>query len=382
MQGNLQQRGQGSWRIRVFLGRDETGTKRYVERTVRGTKREAQRAMAHLVVEVDEGRHVATRSTTFAEVLERWLEIKATAVEPTTLASYRWVATTYLAPRLGRTPVDKIRVLDLDTLYARLRANGGVDGAPLSPRTVRYCHTVVGQVLDQARRWGMVARNVATDASVPRARRTEVTPPTVDVLRALLQAAAEWEPEFALYLRVLAATGCRRSEALALRWTDVDFTAGELHLARSVAIVEGRVVEKDTKSHQSRRIAIDPATMAALEMHRTRLAESGVGYAAGSLVFSPDDRRERPWRPDNMTSRFIKLCKRNNVSGVRLHDLRHFVATNLGAAGTPIATISSRLGHRDTATTLNVYSHSLPAADQAAAATIADLLAGRAASPK
>jgi len=63
------------------------------------------------------------------------------------------------------------------------------------------------------------------------------------------------------------------------------------------------------------------------------------------------------------------------VTGVRLHDLRHFVATNLGAAGTPIATISARLGHRDTATTLNVYSHSLPAADQAAASTLGDLLA-------
>lgn len=376
MQGNLQQRGPSSWRIRVFLGRDETGKKRYMERTVRGTKREAQRVMAHLVVEVDEGRHVAAASTTFGEVLERWLEVKAASVEATTLASYRWIASAYLTPHLGRTPLDKIRALDLDTLYARLRASGGTDGGPLSPRTVRYCHTVVSQVLDQARRWGMVARNVATDATVPRARRSEVKPPTVETLRALLQAAVEWEPEFALYLRVLAATGCRRSEALALRWTDVDSGNGELHLARSIAVVDGRVIEKDTKSHQSRRIALDPATMAALEMHRARLAASGVGYTPDSFVFSPDERRERPWRPDNMTSRFIKLCKRNGVTGVRLHDLRHFVATNLGASGTPIATISARLGHRDTATTLNVYSHSLPAADQTAAATIADLLGG------
>ncbi len=46
MQGNLQQRGPSSWRIRVFVGRDEAGKKRYLERTVRGTKREAQRVMA------------------------------------------------------------------------------------------------------------------------------------------------------------------------------------------------------------------------------------------------------------------------------------------------------------------------------------------------
>ena len=181
----------------------------------------------------------------------------------------------------------------------------------------------------------MVARNGATVATVPRARRSEVKPPTVETLRALLQAAVEWEPEFALYLRVLAATGCRRSEALALRWTDVGSDNCELHRARSLAIVDGRVIEKDTKRHQSRRIALDPATMAALEMHRAPLAADGLGYAPDSLVFSPDECRERPCRPDNMTSRFIKLCKRNGVTGVRLHDLRHFVATNLGAGGHP-----------------------------------------------
>jgi integrase len=96
---------------------------------------------------------------------------------------------------------------------------------------------------------------------------------------------------------------------------------------------------------------------------------------ADALLFSADDHRQRPWRPDVVTNRFLRLCRKTGVSGVRLHDLRHFVATNLGAAGTPIATISARLGHRDVATTLNVYSRSLPAADRAAASTLGDLLA-------
>jgi len=379
VQGNLQQRGPSSWRIRVFVGRDETGKKRYLERTVRGTKREAQRVMARMVTEVDEGRHVAAASTRFGEVLERWLEVKASVVEPTTLASYRWIAATYVAPRLGAVPLDKIRALDLDSFYAGLRKSGGSDGRPLSARTVRLCHTVVSQTLDQARRWGLVARNVAADATVPRSRKTEIDPPSVDTLRALLDAAVAYDPEFALYLRVLAATGCRRSEVLALRWTDVEFAGGELHVRRSVAIVDGAVVEKDTKSHQVRRIAIDPATLGALEIHRTdlcgRAAVLGEGLAMDALVFSADDTRQRPWRPDVVTNRFLRLCRKTGVAGVRLHDLRHFVATNLGAAGTPIATISARLGHRDVATTLNVYSHSLPAADRAAASTLGDLLA-------
>jgi hypothetical protein len=128
-EGSLHQRGPSSWRIRVFAGRDESGKKRYLERTLRGTKREAQRVMARLVTEVDEGRHVAASSTRFGEVLDRWLEIKATVVEPTTLASYRWIATTYVVPALGSLPLDKIRALDLDRFYARLRAAGRVTAA-------------------------------------------------------------------------------------------------------------------------------------------------------------------------------------------------------------------------------------------------------------
>lgn len=379
MRGNLQQRGPTSWRIRVYIGEDSTGKKRYVERTVRGTKRDAQRAMARLVVEVDDGRHVPTRSTTFSEVLDRWLEVKATIVEPTTLTSYRWIATTYVEPALGGRTLDGIRALDLDRFYARLRAGGSTKGAPLSPRTVRLCHTVVSQVLDQARRWGLVARNVAADATVPKGRRSEVEPPSVDTLRRLLDAAAAYDPDFGMYLRLLAATGCRRSEVLALRWADVDHAAGELRVRRALAIVDGKVIEKGTKTHQSRRIAVDPATLAALEMHQERmreraaLARSTLTHEA--MVFAGDPSGDRPWRPDVVTNRFIRLCRRCGVSNVRLHDLRHFVATNLGAAGTPIATISARLGHRDIATTLNVYSHSLPAADRAAASTLGDLLA-------
>jgi len=378
VQGNLQQRGPSSWRIRVFVGRDETGKKRYLERTVRGTKREAQRVMARMVTEVDEGRHVAAASTRFGEVLERWLEVKASVVEPTTLASYRWIAATYVAPRLGAVPLDKIRALDLDSFYAGLRKSGGSDGRPLSARTVRLCHTVVSQTLDQARRWGLVARNVATDATVPKSRKGEIVPPSVDTLRHLLVTAVEVDAEFALYLRVLAATGCRRSEVLALRWTDVELATGELRIRRALAIVDSKVIEKDTKTHQARRIAIDPATLAALETHRLQLEDRaqqlGIALADDALLFCSDDYRQKPWRPDVVTNRFIRLCRKAGVSGVRLHDLRHFVATNLGAAGTPIATISARLGHRDVATTLNVYSHSLPAADRSAATALGELL--------
>ncbi|MGQ0433386.1 MAG: tyrosine-type recombinase/integrase [Microthrixaceae bacterium] len=371
MRGLIQKRGTGSWRIRAYLGRDASGTKRYVTKTVRGTRRDAERDLSRLLVEVDEGRHSASAPMTFGDLLDRWLTVKRQAVEPTTLSSYDWVARTYLRPALGDRKVAALRPIELDDLYADLSARG------LSPRTVRICHTVIRQSLEQARRWGLIARSPAVDATPPRQVRKEVTPPTVEQVRALVDAAREEDPEFATYLWVLAATGCRRGEACALRWTDVDLDRGQLRIRRSIAHVDGGVYEKSTKTHQSRRLALDPATVDELRTQRRRMRERslalGVALAPDAHIFS--DLEGRPWRPDVCTNRFGRLRQSLGLDAVRLHDLRHFVATVLGDGGVPIATISSRLGHRDTATTLNIYTHALPATDQLAAAYLGSLLA-------
>lgn len=170
-------------------------------------------------------------------------------------------------------------------------------------------------------KWGLIARSPAVDATPPSQRRREITPPTVAQVRDLLEAARAEDPEFGAYVWVLAATGCRRGEGCALRWSDVDVDRGDLVIRRSIAMANGA------------------------------------------------------WRPDVCTNCFGQLRATLGLSDVRLHDLRHFVATVLGDGGPPIATISSRLGHRDTATTLNIYTHAIPASDQQAAIYLGNLLA-------
>ena len=92
MRGHLQHRGGDAWRIKVYLGRSADGRKRYLERTVHGTRRDAERALSRLVVEVDEGRHAAAAPMLFDELLDRWLEVKRASVAPRTIESYEWVA--------------------------------------------------------------------------------------------------------------------------------------------------------------------------------------------------------------------------------------------------------------------------------------------------
>jgi integrase len=98
MRGHLQHRGGTTWRVKVYLGRSADGRKRYLERTVHGSRREAEREMFRLVVEVDEGRHAVAAPLTVDALIDRWLEVKRTSVAPRTIEGYEWIATKYLRP--------------------------------------------------------------------------------------------------------------------------------------------------------------------------------------------------------------------------------------------------------------------------------------------
>lgn len=142
--------------------------------------------------------------------------------------------------------------------------------------------------------------------------------------------------------------------------------------------------EEDTKTHQSCRLALDEATVALLRQHRLRQREEvlalDVRLADDALLFATVD--GVPWRPDVCTNRFGRLRATLGLGGVRLHDLRHFVASMLIDGGILISTVSTRLGHSQMSTTLNLYTHAILATDQAAAAYLGTLLTGSGVSRK
>lgn len=120
-------------------------------------------------------------------------------------------------------------------------------------------------------------------------------------------------------------------------------------------------MEKDTKTHSARRIALDVGTVDVLKAHRERgtaRAEAcGVRLPTSAHVFSADPDGARPWAPNDVTKDFIRLRKTVGLDTVRLHDLRHFAATRLLAEGVPVRTVSGRLGHANAVTTLEVYAN-------------------------
>jgi integrase len=282
-------------------------------------------------------------------------------------------------PRIGEKNVHRLRPADLDRFCASIRKH-------LSPASVLKVHSILRAALGQAVRFQMITENPATHASPPRPVRPPVQAPTPDDVARLLLAAQAEDPEFALYLRLAAVTGARRGELCALRWSDLDFEGGQVVVARSLTVGDNGLTEKRTKTDRVRRLALDDATVAALREQR-RLAEQraracDVELSPKAYVFARDPEGKEPWRPDSgATGRFMRLRDRLGLEGIRLHDLRHYVATHLLEAGVPVRAVSERLGHSNATTTLGIYAHAVPATDQRSAELLGELLAPKESSP-
>lgn len=384
MRGHLRKRG-NAWELRAYAGIDPlTNRQKYVTRTFRGGKREAEEALARFVTEVAGGGHAA-QDTTVGDLIDDWLALAIRDLSPTTARGYDWIIKTYVRPSLGKVPLARLRASQLDRFYAQLREKGGQDGKPLSAATVRQVHAILRRALQQGVRWGWIKENPAALASPPRVRSAQLTPPEPADVVALIAAANAEDPDLGCFLHLAATSGARRGELCGLRWSDLDFKAGAMTISRNVVEGANGVVEKDTKTHASRRIALDPDTVAVIESHRKRMADRAAACAVRvsneAHVFSVDPDGDRPWTPNEVTKRFIRLRGRTGMENVRLHDLRHFAATRLLAAGVPVRTVSGRLGHANAATTLGVYAHFVEESDREAAAKLGALLGTAAAVP-
>ena len=373
MSGTLREKYPGIWQVRFESGRDPvTGQRRQLSRNVRGTKRQAQQVLNALVAEAESGKAVGT-SGTFEELATRWLTLVENDLSPTTLRRYKNLLSKRILPALGDRPVSSIKTMDLDALYQGLSKRVG-----LSPATVRQAHAIIRRALRQAVLWGWIHTNPAANATPPHLTKADLSPPDVDQVGELLRAANDRDPEFANYLHIAATTGARRGELCALRWSNVNLEIGTLTIEHSIVEVSGGLFEKDTKTHASRHIAIDEGTVSVFQAQRRKAQERasliGEQVRDDAFVFSRVPNGTTPWTPDSVTKRFAAIRVDLGYHNMRLHDLRHFAATRLMAAGVPVRTVSGRLGHANPSTTLSVYSHFVAASDQEAASVMGKLV--------
>ena len=182
------------------------------------------------------------------------------------------------------------------------------------------------------------------------------------------------EHKWPLFL-LLAIAGLRRGEVIALRRSDLDLNAGALRVRQSAVLVGNRVVVGEPKSRAGHRtVALDDETTRRLAWHHSRqqLQAHKAGRTDPKLVFTTASGERLD--PAYVSRHFARLIRLHGLPSIRLHDLRHFMATQMLAHGVAVVTVSQRLGHARASTTLNVYGHCIPGADRDAAHFISDLI--------
>ena len=147
--GQIIERGDRRWLIRVYLGRDsETNKRNYHNRTIQGSMREAQAYLTRKLRERDLGRDLEGAKVTLNEYLDRWLETAARPrVRPKTFQDYQGMLQRYVRPVLGERVLTALRPLDLQAMYQNMTERD------LSARTIRYAHVLLKCAMQQAVRW-------------------------------------------------------------------------------------------------------------------------------------------------------------------------------------------------------------------------------------
>lgn len=394
--GSIRRRGD-SLQVRLFSGVDPvTGKDQYLTATVRGTDRAAHKKAEDKLSEFRTqvlNQRSAQSAVPFSHALDEWL--RTSEIEDSTRDGYVNYIEKYIKPVLGKLPVKKVDARALESFYTevrrcRLRCDRKPfiekhatkdmhdcaekkckwhECKPLSASTVRQIHSVISGTLSAAERWGWIDANPARVARRPKAKPAEPDPPTSAEAAKLVEKAFRMDEDWGTLVWLTMTTGVRRGELCGLRFSRIDLDEGIITISHNW--VNGK--DKDTKTHQMRRLALDTETIVLLKEHKERVRQQvealGLDFTDDLFVFSslktPDHRT--PYSPNAVTQRYKDMAARLKID-THLHALRHYSATELLTAGVDLRTVAGRLGHGGGgATTLRVYAAWVAAADRKAA---------------
>ena len=366
--------GKPAYRVRIATISPITGKRQNRTIGTYRTKREADRAERDALHQQERGTLVGPKRTTVAELLDGWLATKKSSISPNSHHDYETAIRRHIKPALGGIRADQLTPAHVQAQYTAWHA------ADMSARMIHRCHVVLSQALAEAVRFGALARNVCTDVTLPTVERREQHVWTPAEVGSFLRVAKGEALAPLWYL--LAMEGMRRGEALGLRWSDVNWERGTVHISQTVAADKSNrgaaVIRPRTKTRASARtVKLTRETLAVLGEHRDRQRfqrqSAGDGWHDHDLIASTST--GTPINPNNVTRAYNRIVMLAGVPRIRVHDLRHTAATMMLRAGTPPKIVSERLGHASVGITMDLYSHVMPDMQDVAAEAMSKLLA-------
>lgn len=345
-EGSIHQRKDGRWCATISI--EKAKRKHFLGRT----RAEVSKQLHAALDAREKGTLVTGPRQAVSQFFKQWLDAVRPSLRPRTFVRYEQFVRLHVLPDLGPLSLTKLGPQHLQQLYTS-RLDAG-----LSSTTVNHLHALIHKALSNAVRWGLVNRNVADLVDPPRNRHFEFATLTVEQARAFLDTAAGSRLEALFVLAIT--TGMRQGELLGLRWQDVDFDAGALHIRGSMqATPDGlRIMEPKTPGSR-RQVALSKQPIDALRRHRVAQAVQrlriGAAWEDKDLVFATE--AGRPITASGLRRSYEPLLKGAGLPRMRFHDLRHTSATLLLGRGVHPKVVSEMLGHTRISTTLDLYSH-------------------------
>ena len=258
-------------------------------------------------------------------------------------------------------------------------------GGKLNSNSVLHYHAMLSSVFRKGVQWGLINENPCARAERPKASEIDVETLDEEDIARLLEALAGAPVHFSVITQLALLTGARRGEICGLRWSDIDFEKGTLSIKRTVQFIPAEgIVFTSPKTKRSRRcIRIGADCLELLKEYRQHQIQERlrIGSKWARKVTTENGKvvdndmlftrwNGEPLDPETVSTWFPRFLEEHGLPAVHFHSLRHTNASLLIAAHAPITTVSARLGHAQTSTTLNIYADAIRSADAAAADTL------------
>ena len=376
MAGSIEKRGKDSWRLVYSLGFDANGKRIKKTKTVKGvTKREANKLLAQFITEVEAGEYISPEKMFFPAFVEEWKSKYAeTHLSPNTLVTYLLHLKNRIIPYFSEMKLDQIKSMHILNFLKSLEAEGlrkdGKEGT-LSTSTIEYNHRILKNIFNRAVEWQLIKKNPMENIKKPKRIQKETSVYDKAEAELLMSCLQKEKTLWSVMIKIAITTGLRRGELLGLEWKHVDLEKGTLQIKQALSYVNQKHIIREPKTKNSIRIVTLPeALIDELKKYKStwnkrRLKASNL-WEGGQYQFLFTSWHGKPLHPSSITTWWRRFITRHKLRYIRFHDLRHTSATLLINSGVHAKIISSRLGHADIRTTMNIYGHALQEADREA----------------
>lgn len=329
------------------------------------TERQIQKELNKAAVMFENACMHGFRSTAikFEGLAEEWFEeYAALNLRASTFEEMRKL-TKRVYPTLGHLRIDKITARQIQAFLNSMAKDGAnmLTGKPLSPKTIHHHLELISDVFGYAVKMELVSDNPCSKVTIPKGEVKEKQIYSQEEM-ALLLTKMEDEPlKYKVFFYLMAYSGFRRGEMLGLEWKDIDFENSIISVHRTSNQTKARGIYTDTtKTKRSQRtLKISPYIMEMLKVLKAEQDEEalklGDYWVDTDRLFTKDN--GEPQHPNTTYTWLKRFCERNNLPFYGLHSFRHFAASSLISAGLDVTTVSGALGHSNSGTTLNTYSH-------------------------